>query len=150
MSLWEYLEFDKAVGVGIEMTKADDTILLVSADHSHVFTLGGYGKRGTDIFGLGEKEATYISWETLNGTDEENIHLIGYANGPGYKVQLQTNETTKEQRCGRQRPSETEEERADPTNNPNTLWPTSHPIKSETHGADDVALLGNTLQLNQI
>ena len=57
------------------MTKPDDTLLLVSADHSHVFTLGGYGKRGKDIFSMGERDATYNSWDEYNGTDTENIHL---------------------------------------------------------------------------
>ena len=57
------------------MTKPDDTLLLVSADHSHVFTLGGYGKRGKDIFSMGERDATDNSWDEYNGTDTENIHL---------------------------------------------------------------------------
>ena len=154
-ALTEYLEFDKAVGVGIQKTNPEETLLLVSADHSHVFTLGGYGTRGTDIFGLGARSATYVDWDIRNGTDDENIHLskyflartlqsllVGYANGPGYKAELHKNETTGEERCGRQKPSDTEEERANPEKYPNTLWPTSHPIDSETHGADDVALLG--------
>lgn len=74
-ALTEYLEFDKAVGVGIEKTDPEETLLLVSADHSHVFTLGGYGTRGTDIFGLGERSATFVDWNILNGTDNENVHL---------------------------------------------------------------------------
>ena len=32
----------------------EEVLLITTADHSHVFTLGGYQKRGTSIFGLTE------------------------------------------------------------------------------------------------
>lgn len=33
------------------MTSEDDTLIIATADHSHVFTMGGYSDRGNDIFG---------------------------------------------------------------------------------------------------
>lgn len=52
LALGESAEFDKAVEVAINMT-GPDTLIIVTADHSHAFTMNGYAKRGNDI--LGEK-----------------------------------------------------------------------------------------------
>jgi alkaline phosphatase len=64
----------------------DDTLILVTADHSHVFTLGGYPTRGNPILGLvrgndsrGEPKSAYS--KDLLG---ETYPTLGYANGPGY------------------------------------------------------------------
>ena len=42
---------DEAVTVAMEMTSEDDTLITVTADHSHVFTVGGYPPRGAPILG---------------------------------------------------------------------------------------------------
>jgi alkaline phosphatase len=42
---------DKAVQVAAEMTKEEDTLIIVTADHSHVFNIAGYPKRGNNILG---------------------------------------------------------------------------------------------------
>ena len=34
------------------MTDEEETLIIVTADHSHVFTMGGYPDIGTDIFGM--------------------------------------------------------------------------------------------------
>ena len=84
---------------------------MVSADHGHVFTIGAYGERGTSVFGTGERSSYRHRW-SRNGTDEENTFILGYANGPGYRsryVQNPDNET--EWRCGRELPSDNENER---------------------------------------
>ena len=46
----EVVAFDAAVAVGKQMT-GEDTLLVVTADHSHVFNIAGYATRGNDILG---------------------------------------------------------------------------------------------------
>ena len=52
LALSETVAFDDAVAVAKEMT-GDDTLMVVTADHSHVFTIAGYPDRGHNIFGRG-------------------------------------------------------------------------------------------------
>ena len=42
---------DEAVRVAMEMTSSDDTLVIVTADHSHSFVTSGYPSRGNDILG---------------------------------------------------------------------------------------------------
>ena len=51
VSLEETLQFDLAVKAALEMTSITDTLVLVTADHSHTLTMSGYTSRGTDILG---------------------------------------------------------------------------------------------------
>lgn len=48
----EGVEFDKAIQRATELTDEDDTLSVVTADHSHVFSFGGYTLRGSSIFGM--------------------------------------------------------------------------------------------------
>lgn len=51
-ALVEGVEFDKAIGHAVDSTSEDDTLIVVTADHSHTFTLGGdYPLRGQNILG---------------------------------------------------------------------------------------------------
>ncbi|KAJ7363614.1 hypothetical protein OS493_009776 [Desmophyllum pertusum] len=70
----------KACGKAATMTDRDDTLLIVTADHSHVFTMGGYPKRGNPIFGLNiEDDET----EPDLAKDRMPYTVLGYGNGPG-------------------------------------------------------------------
>jgi alkaline phosphatase len=50
-ALEETVMFDKAVTAAMEITSEIDTLTVVTADHSHVFQIGGYPARGNDILG---------------------------------------------------------------------------------------------------
>lgn len=50
-ALTEAVMFDSAVDKANKLTSEKDTMILVTADHSHVFSFGGYVPRGTSIFG---------------------------------------------------------------------------------------------------
>ena len=43
--------FDRAIHRASRLTRESDTLTVVTADHSHVFTLGGNTPRGNSIFG---------------------------------------------------------------------------------------------------
>ncbi|XP_014667984.1 PREDICTED: alkaline phosphatase-like [Priapulus caudatus] len=49
----EVLPLEVAVQQTISMTDAEDTLLVVTADHSHNMIMSGYPPRGNPIFGLG-------------------------------------------------------------------------------------------------
>ena len=48
----ETLEFDKAIETAVNMTSEEDTLIVVTADHSHSFMINGYPNRGNKITGL--------------------------------------------------------------------------------------------------
>lgn len=51
-ALHETVEMDRAIGEAGILTSSEDTLTVVTADHSHVFTFGGYTTRGNSIFGM--------------------------------------------------------------------------------------------------
>ncbi|XP_037530497.1 alkaline phosphatase, intestinal, tandem duplicate 1 isoform X2 [Nematolebias whitei] len=74
LALTEAVMFDHAIQRAARLTRESDTLTVVTADHSHVFTFGGNTPRGNPIFGLAPK----------NADDEMPFTSILYANGPGY------------------------------------------------------------------
>lgn len=77
-SLTEAIEFSKAVAVAREMTDPADTLILVTADHSHGLVLNG-GGRGDDVLGLikGPTGAPRLA------ADGRPLPILTYATGPG-------------------------------------------------------------------
>uniref|UniRef100_A0A8C3HST1 Alkaline phosphatase n=1 Tax=Chrysemys picta bellii TaxID=8478 RepID=A0A8C3HST1_CHRPI len=75
-ALTEAVEFDHAIQRAGELTKESETLTVVTADHSHVFSFGGYTLRGSSIFGLAPKLAS----------DNKSYTSILYGNGPGYQI----------------------------------------------------------------
>lgn len=72
LALDETVEFSKAVQQAVDMTSEDDTLIVVTSDHSHTLTMVGYPNRGNEILGLtGTLAADGLPFATLD-----------YANGP--------------------------------------------------------------------
>ncbi|TQV74885.1 alkaline phosphatase [Aliikangiella marina] len=81
-ALTDTIEFAEAVQAAMDATDPAETLILVTADHSHVFTIGGYPKRGNPILGkvvrVGESEP-YLASDGLPYT------TLGYTNGRGFR-----------------------------------------------------------------
>ncbi len=85
-ALGETIELSNAVRVARELTNADETLIVVTADHSHTFTISGYPKRGNPILGLVVGSSGESPLGTTPAPDLTGLPYttLGYANGPGY------------------------------------------------------------------
>jgi alkaline phosphatase len=72
-ALSETVAMAQAVATAVSLTDAKDTLIIVTADHSHTLVIGGYPARGNPILGLaGDLDGAGRPFTTLS-----------YANGPG-------------------------------------------------------------------
>ena len=78
-ALEDTLAFDAAIKTALDKTKREDTLIVVTADHSHTMTINGYPKRGNPILGL----AVDVDGEVMKGGDGNPYTTLSYANGPG-------------------------------------------------------------------
>jgi len=85
-ALTETIEFAKAVQVALQMTKSSDTLIVVTADHSHTLTISGYPRRGNPILGLvvGSNGEGAAGAEPVKDLTGRPYTTLNYANGPGY------------------------------------------------------------------
>ncbi|MEE4316477.1 MAG: alkaline phosphatase [Erythrobacter sp.] len=122
-ALEEAVEFARAVQYALDNTDPAETLILVTADHSHVFTIAGYPQRGNDILGLvvppaGRGEDGGDGRTPVLAADGKPYSTLGYANGPGA---VQGARGTPESGIGARQQALV-------------------PLGSETHGGEDVAL----------
>ena len=80
-ALNETVEYADAVGAALDKVNTNDTLVLVTADHSHVFTIAGYPKRGNPILG---KVVGVGSDEPTPAADNMPYTTLGYTNGQGF------------------------------------------------------------------
>ncbi len=89
-ALLETQEFAKAVATALEKVDLSETLVLVTADHSHTLTMGGYTTRGNPILGL-------VVGNDVTGRPDKGPYLaddgvpyavLAYANGPGGVTKL--------------------------------------------------------------
>ncbi len=125
-ALSEAVAMDEAIRTALEMTDRKDTLIIVTADHSHTLTISGYARRGTPILGL----STNSDGEGLAlGTDGRPYTTLGYANGPGAVA-------AGVQAGAQQRPDLSGVDTAAQ----GFLQQSLVPLRSETHGGEDVPL----------
>jgi alkaline phosphatase len=101
-----------------EMTSDEDTLIIVTADHSHSFTMAGYPKRGNPIL------ATAVNQQGKEVLAKDGLPYttLGYANG----------ETQGRQFSHDHEPIDSQDV--------NFKQGVAIPLSSETHASDDVAL----------
>ena len=81
-ALNDTIEFAKAVKAAMDSTNPEETLIVVTADHSHVFTIAGYPKRGNPILG---KVVAVGQTEPSLAADDMPYTTVGYTNGLGYR-----------------------------------------------------------------
>lgn len=89
-AMLEAQEFNRAVETALGKIDLEDTLVIVTADHSHVFTMGGYATRGNPILGLvvtNDESGEPNSGPAL-AADGKPYTVLGYANGPGAVTEL--------------------------------------------------------------
>ena len=130
-ALEEAVEFARAVQWAVDHTDPAETLILVTADHSHVLTIAGYPQRGNDILGLvvppaGRGEDGGDGTSPVLAADGKPYTTLGYANGPGgiYKDE----------------DGDGEHARPMPDTGVAARQQATVPLGSETHGGEDVAL----------
>ena len=85
-ALRDTIELASAVKTAVEMVDLNETLIIVTADHSHVFTIAGYPKRGNPILGkvVGLDAAGQPRTEPTLARDGLPYTTLGYANGRGF------------------------------------------------------------------
>lgn len=124
LALRELSEFEDAVNVALKQVKLDETLIIVTADHSHSFTMNGYPDRGNDILGLANNIAN---------TDNQRYETLSYANGPGFFYH---------RRNDSENVNDTWKNLEEDSNRDNIFYRhmAAHYLKDDTHGGEDVGV----------
>ena len=80
-ALTDTIEFSRAIQTAVDNSNPDNTLIIVTADHGHVFTIAGYPKRGNPILG---KVVDVGTSELAKGLDGLPYTTLSYADGPGF------------------------------------------------------------------
>ncbi|MBQ1782374.1 MAG: alkaline phosphatase [Gammaproteobacteria bacterium] len=85
-ALADTVALSDAVAAAVAKVNLDETLIIVTADHSHVFTIAGYPARGNPILGLvHDPDDTEIRPTPSLAADGLPYTTLGYTNGPGAK-----------------------------------------------------------------
>ena len=125
-ALGDAAALDEAIAAAVAATDPKETLIVVTADHSHTLIIQGYPDRGNPILGL-VKEGGKLT----TARDGKPYTTLSFANGPGSV-------------CTKQPDDKYQCDRKDLTNVDTTalgfLQQSLIPLGSETHGGEDVAI----------
>jgi len=149
-ALDETIAMSRAVEAAAEMTSPEDTLIIVTADHSHTLNFVGYPMRGNPIL----DKVRGVPWNRTDTAGQYALDANGlpyttlsYANGPGH-VDPHTHRHTvgsaehvhqglaRGHRAEHTRPDLTEVD----TSHPDYRQEALIPMGAETHGGDDVGV----------
>ncbi len=124
-ALTDTIELSNAVKVALEQIDLSETLIIVTADHSHTFNISGYPQRGNPILGLVKQpnDSGEMVGELAKDAQGKPYTTLSYANGPGYVN-------------GDERPDLTHVD----TQSPDYKQAATIPHMSETHSGEDVAI----------
>lgn len=118
LALMDTVALDEAVRTALTLTDAKDTLVIVTADHSHNLSIVGYPRRGNPILGT----VVGTDGKEIKGADGKAITTLSYANGPGGV------------NGPRRDPGEENTEALD------YRQPALAPLRSASHGGEDVPI----------
>jgi alkaline phosphatase len=144
-ALTDTVALSDAVRVATELTDGSDTLIVVTADHSHTLSFVGYPQRGNAILG---KVNGWAGEDDSPGLARDKLGLpfttLNYTNGPGYwgasnqqpagPKKFPHSLASAEMSPGRPDLSQVD------TEDPDYLQEASWPQSSESHGGDDVGI----------
>lgn len=86
-ALLDTIELSRAVKRAMELTSEQDTLIIVTADHSHTMTIGGYPHRGNSLTGLVREVPGTDGDPVVDALDRNGLPYatLSYANGPGHR-----------------------------------------------------------------
>jgi alkaline phosphatase len=156
-ALQDTVEFSNAVRAAVGKVNLDDTLIIVTADHSHTLTIMGYPARGNNILGLVREIGPDGNLESDYKRDKlgRAYTTLNYASGRGYtgasndqpegsKTYPEDPKTFKGITVGR--PDLTKVN----TSDPNYLQEAIIPLGDETHGGEDVAVFATGVNAHLI
>ncbi|WP_119978854.1 alkaline phosphatase [Shewanella algidipiscicola] len=117
-ALMDAVELSNAVQAAYDNTNPEETLILVTADHSHVFTIAGYPKRGNPILGLVHD----VDGNLSTALDGKPYTTLGYTNGPGAVIGQRDDLTSVD------------------TQQNDFMQQALIPMGSETHAGEDISL----------
>ncbi|WP_226703477.1 alkaline phosphatase [Microbulbifer elongatus] len=139
-ALTDAVEMANAVQVAMDNTSAEDTLIIVTADHSHVMTIAGYPTRGNPILGkvVNNDSSGQPESAVALAADGMPYTTITYANGLGhahYGASPDADDRYEDPiSAGRQDISASDTESA------GYHQEALVPLGSETHGGEDVGI----------
>lgn len=123
-ALVDTVALSDAVRAVMKKVNLDETLIIVTADHSHTLFIQGYPARGNNILGVtrGVGELGEVDNEDSTDSNKKSYTTLGYANGPGARKE--------------ERPVLKNDQVLDP----DYKQESNIPMSSETHGGEDVAI----------
>lgn len=80
-TLTDAVAFNEAIKAVLAKVNTEETLVIVTADHSHTLNIMGYPDRDTDILGLVKERGKLVLAD-----DKKPYTVIQYVNGPGAKA----------------------------------------------------------------
>lgn len=122
-----------AVREAVSKVNLNDTLIIVTADHSHTLTIGGYPKRGNPI--LGKVVEPGKTAPTL-AADGKPYTTVSFANGPGFHTNAPGDAVYNESIAAGRVVDMSGVDTEDPDFHQEALVP----LSSETHAGEEVAI----------
>ena len=134
-ALHDTIALAEAVRKADELTNDEDTLIIVTADHGHVFTIAGYPKRGNPILG---KVVNVGADEAATAADGTPYTTLGYTNGLGFRNL--GNETDSDAAYSSAPDTGRKDLTLIDTTTPGFHQEALVPLGSETHSGEDVGI----------